>query len=83
MKKLLLLLSFTLVACSDAEWDRITRFNNPADIICYSGSDKPVYTDRSTGMVEASKNGSGLFYRSEKTGRLIQLYMDCVVIEDK
>ena len=71
------------VACSDADFDKMTRFNNEADIMCYSGSPTPIFTDRSTGMVRASETGNGLYYRSKTTGKLIQLYMDCVVIEDK
>lgn len=74
------LLSVTLVtACTDALVGRVMRFNNEADIKCYSGSSTPVFTDRSTGRVEYSENGGGVFYKSKNTGKFVQLHMDCVI----
>lgn len=54
-----------------------------ADIICYSNLDKPVYTDRSLGMIKISEDGAGLTYTSQITGKLVNLYMDCIITEDK
>lgn len=54
-----------------------------ADIICYSNLDKPVYTDRSLGMIKITEDGAGLTYTSEITGKLVNLYMDCIITEDK
>lgn len=66
-------------ACTDAQRDRILRFNNETDIVCYSGSATPVFTDRSTGRVEYSESGGGVYYKSKNTGKFVQLYMDCVI----
>jgi hypothetical protein len=68
-----------LAACTDAERERIVRFNNETDIVCYSGSATPVFTDRSTGRVEYSESGGGVYYKSKNTGKFVQLYMDCVI----
>ena len=76
----IVLLSATLIAaCTDAQRDRILRFNNETDIMCYSGSATPVFTDRSTGRVEYLESGGGVYYKSKNTGKFVQLYMDCVI----
>lgn len=66
----------------DAMFDRYTRFNEPVTITCYSGLNNPVFTDHSTGMVQGMESGNGFYYRSSKTGKLVQLYMDCVITAD-
>lgn len=66
----------------DALFDRVTRFNEPTIIKCYSGSNEPVFTDRSTGMVQSMETGNGFYYRSSKTGKLVQLYMDCAIVAE-
>ena len=66
----------------DAGFDRVTRFNEPTIINCYSGSKEPVFTDRSTGMVQSMETGNGFYYRSSKTGKLVQLYMDCAIVAE-
>lgn len=68
-------------ACTDALIGRVTRFNNEADIKCFSGSATPVFTDRSTGRVEYSEHGGGVYYKSKNTGKFVQVYMDCVITE--
>lgn len=76
----MVLLSATVItACTDAWFDRVLRFNNETDIMCYSGSATPVFTDRSTGRVEYSESGGGVYYKSKNTGKFVQLYMDCVI----
>lgn len=67
-------------ACTDALFGKVTRFNNEADIQCFSGSATPVFTDQSTGQVEAGKSGV-IYYKSKRTGKFVQLYMDCVITE--
>lgn len=69
-------------ACTDADYKRVTRLNKEADIVCYSGSTTPVFTDRSTGTVEYQEHGGGVYYKSKNTGRFVQVYMDCVITED-
>lgn len=60
-----------------------TVSKSSADIICYSNLDKPVYTDRSLGMIKITEDGAGLTYTSQITGKLVNLYMDCIITEDK
>lgn len=69
-------------ACTDAMYGSVTRFNKETEIMCYSGSPTPVFVDRSTGKVEYSEHGGGVFYKSKNTGKFVQVYMDCVIMED-
>lgn len=69
-------------ACTDAMYGSVTRFNKETEIMCYSGSPTPVFVDRSTGRVEYSEHGGGVFYKSKNTGKFVQVYMDCVITED-
>lgn len=69
-------------ACTDALIGRATRINKETNIQCFSGSPVPVFTDRSTGRVEYSEHGSGVYYKSKNTGKFVQVYMDCVITED-
>lgn len=69
-------------ACTDALIGRATRINKETNIQCFSGSPTPVFTDRSTGRVEYSEHGSGVYYKSKNTGKFVQVYMDCVITED-
>lgn len=76
---LVAVVSTVLTACTGAWFNRVLRFNNETDIMCYSGSSTPVFTDRSTGRVEYSESGGGVYYKSKITGKFVQLYMDCVI----
>lgn len=69
-------------ACTDALIGRATRINKETNIQCFSGSPTPVFTDRSTGRVEYSEHGGGVYYKSKNTGKFVQVYMDCVIMED-
>lgn len=69
-------------ACTDALIGRATRINKETSIQCFSGSPTPVFTDRSTGRVEYSEHGGGVYYKSKNTGKFVQVYMDCVITED-
>lgn len=77
----IVLATLLISSCTDALIGSVTRFNNKADITCYSGSATPVFTDRSTGKVEYSEHGGGVYYKSSKTSKFVQLYMDCVITE--
>ena len=70
-------------ACTDAMYGSVTRFNKETEIMCYSGSSTPVFVDRSTGKVEYSEHGGGVYYKSKNTGKFVQVYMDCVITEDQ
>lgn len=78
----LIVTALCATACTDAMYGSVTRFNKETDITCYSGSATPVFTDRSTGKVEYSEHGGGVFYKSKNTGKFVQVYMDCVIVED-
>ena len=69
-------------ACTDALIGHATRINKETNIQCFSGSPTPVFTDRSTGRVEYSEHGGGVYYKSKNTGKFVQVYMDCVITED-
>lgn len=68
-----------LTACSDADIAAFSRINEPSIIKCYSGNEI-ILEDESTGMIEQSSRGSGLFYKSKKTGKYVKAYADCLVI---
>lgn len=74
-------LATVTTACTDAMYGRVTRFNKGTEIMCYSGSATPVFTDHSTGRVEYSEHGGGVYYKSKNTGKFVQVYMDCVITE--
>lgn len=78
----LIVTSLCTTACTDAMYGSVTRFNKETEIMCYSGSPTPVFVDRSTGKVEYSEHGGGVFYKSKNTGKFVQVYMDCVIMED-
>lgn len=71
----------SLAACTDAEFDRRLRWNNPAKIECYQ-YDVKVLDDVSTGKVEFAENGSGFYYRSKNTNKLVQtINLNCTIKE--
>lgn len=78
----LIVTALCTTACTDAMYGSVTRFNKETEIMCYSGSPTPVFVDRSTGKVEYSEHGGGVFYKSKNTGKFVQVYMDCVITED-
>lgn len=80
------LLTLTLVtagitACTDAEFDRNLRWNNPASVVCYSNGIKTL-DDISTGSVKFSENGAGFYYRSKITQDFVQVVRsECIIKE--
>ena len=80
------LLTLTLVtagitACTDAEFDRNFRWNNPASVVCYSNGIKTL-DDISTGSVKFSENGAGFYYRSKITQDFVQVVRsECIIKE--
>lgn len=78
---LIITTSAILTACTDAEFDRHMRWNNPAKIECYQ-YDVKVLNDVSTGKVEFAENGSGFYYRSKLTNKLVQtINLNCTIKE--
>ena len=82
-KKYLVLLGLVIAttACTDAEFDKNLRWNNPASIVCYSNGVKTL-DDVSTGSVKFSKNGAGFYYRSKVTHKFVQVVRsECTIKE--
>ena len=84
MKKRYLVLLGLVIAttgCTDAEFDRNLRWNNPASVICYSNGIKTL-DDVSTGSVKFSENGAGFYYRSKVTHKFVQVVRsECTIKE--
>lgn len=82
-KKYLVLLGIIIAttACTDAEFDRNLRWNNPAKIECYSNGTKTL-DDVSTGSVKFAENGAGFYYRSKFTNKFVQVVRsECTIQE--
>lgn len=77
MKLLLLALPFFFVGCTDAVKGSLGAFNEPADIVCYSGGAR-IFTDKSTGKVQLLEGG-GWHYRSSVSGNYVRTFADCFV----
>ena len=84
MKKRYLVLLGLVIAttgCTDAEFDRNLRWNNPASVVCYSNGIKTI-DDISTGSVKFSENGAGFYYRSKVTHKFVQVVRsECTIKE--
>ena len=74
-----LALGIALVGCTDAERAALGTYGEENDVTCYSGG-VAVFTDVSTGKVEASNSGAGVYFRSKTTGKYVRTYADCVVV---
>lgn len=82
-KKYLVLLGLVIAttACTDAEFDKNLRWNNPASVVCYSNGIKTL-DDISTGSVKFSENGAGFYYRSKVTHKFVQVVRsECTIKE--
>lgn len=80
-RALLLASALVLTSCTDAEFDRVTRFSKPSHIECYQ-YDVKTLDDVSTGKVQFSENGAGFYYRSKNTNNLVQVVqMSCTIKE--
>lgn len=82
-KRYLVLLGLVIAttACTDAEFDRNLRWNNPASVVCYSNGIKTL-DDVSTGSVKFSENGAGFYYRSKVTHKFVQVVRsECTIKE--
>lgn len=80
MKKLLtaaLLLAAT-TGCTDATVEAVTNYGNESKVVCYSGG-QIIFDDMSTGRVEASETGAGLYFRSKTSGEYVRTYADCII----
>lgn len=70
-----------LVSCTDANFDAVTRYNNPSHIECYQYDIKTL-DDTSTGKVEFAEKSNQFYYRSKQTNKLVQVInMSCTIKE--
>ena len=70
-----------LVSCTDANFDAVTRYNNPSHIECYQYDIKTL-DDTSTGKVEFAEKSNQSYYRSKQTNKLVQVInMSCTIKE--
>ena len=73
-------LALLMVSCTDANFDAVTRYNNPSHIECYQYDIKTL-DDTSTGKVEFAEK-SNQFYRSKQANKLVQVInMSCTIKE--
>jgi hypothetical protein len=68
-----------LVGCTDARWDKITALGDRAKITCYSGG-VVIYSGESTGKLLETESSDGYNLRDSKTGGLVQVDGDCIVV---
>lgn len=79
MKKLTTILVMALAAtgCTDAERASVGAYGQQSDVTCYSGG-QVIFDDVSTGKV-AQLDGDGITYKSNKTGKYVRAFADCIV----
>lgn len=74
-------LALLMVSCTDANFDAVTRYNNPSHIECYQ-YDVKTLDDTSTGKVEFAEKSNQFYYRSKQTNKLVQVInMSCTIKE--
>lgn len=74
-------LALLMVSCTDANFDAVTRYNNPSHIECYQYDIKTL-DDTSTGKVEFAEKSNQFYYRSKQTNKLVQVInMSCTIKE--
>lgn len=81
MRKTLFIVSVTLLlgACTDANWSRVTAIGSSGEISCYSGGNL-IYHGISTGKISAEEHSDGWFLKDAKTGKLVRVSGDCVIV---
>lgn len=67
--------------CTDADMANLGSYGSKATITCYSGG-VSIYKDESSGKVSIGEGGSGVYYKSSKTGRFVHTYADCIVEQE-
>lgn len=65
-------------ACTDADMAHMSQFNDPADVVCYSGA-QVIYRGSSTGKIQSNKEEDGLYFKEKGSGKFVRLYADCIV----
>lgn len=78
MRSFLIVSVLALAGCTDATMAHWSQFGDESHIQCFSGG-QVVYDGNSTGKVQASKTGAGVFFKEKQSGKFVRLYADCVV----
>lgn len=87
MKRIVILplLALSLVSCSSlqngVERNLINFTNHPAHIQCYSGGTLVLDTI-SEGKVTDDAHSDGFFFKDSKTGKFVEVNLDCVFSYD-
>jgi hypothetical protein len=78
MKSIALMFSIALLAgCTDATVANLSQYGDEAKVQCFSGG-QVVYSGTSTGKIQASEAGVGVYFREKESGKFVRLYADCV-----
>ena len=67
------------LALVTTEDPKISSVGKPQKIECYSGG-QLVFSDELSSVLD-SYNTHGIYYRSASTGKYVQVFMDCLVVE--
>ena len=79
--KIISALSILLLAgCSDVAWKRMTNFNQPFIVQCYSG-ERVIYAGVSTGRVERVGNSDSWAFVDAETMKFTMVSGSCLVTE--
>lgn len=71
--------AFILSGCTYASFSRATRFGTAGKVDCYSG-DRLIYSGKSTGAIDNSKNSDGYYFRDSSTQSLVEVSGNCVIV---
>lgn len=83
MKKIVIamILSLMVISCTDATLGKFGALGSSASVKCYSGG-TIIYEGRSTGKVVSEANSDGYFFKDTKTGDMMEVSGNCVIIYD-
>ena len=73
---ILILLTLTTAACSDAATAKWTAIGSPGHIVCYG---HVIYDGTSTGKIASESQSDGWFLKDAKTNKLVRVSGDCVI----
>lgn len=70
-----------LYSCTDAQRGKISSLGDSALVKCYSGT-AVIYEGLSTGKVSSEENSDGYYFRDKKTGKMMEVSGNCIIIYD-
>lgn len=74
-----IVLTLSIVGCTDASRASFSALGSPADITCYSGS-TIIYQGKSTGKVATVQNSDGWEFKDAQTQRFVRVSGPCVIL---